>query len=475
MSIPLTRKIKLSVYVPNTITEEKERHEYKTFVWQLLRKVNQQNYEFHNLLVKKLIELDSVLEGRLTEDDNFIEIRNRYYSDRKDKKNQREFFDYIRMKKDELIKEFGGKNLHGYIYTYLKNYIKSLPEEQQFMASYTYGSISKNVVDKYTNDQFDVFRGVKTIATYKNTQPIPINIIGHVKKNEKGELYKNTGKEWFNKYDDIYTFKFKSIKKHEIELQLNFGKDRSNNRIIVDRIYNNDPNYKICDSKIQVVGTEIFLLLVFKQFVTKRELGLDVRKVIGVDLGVKNVATIATNFSDHIEIIGEGEFVLMRTKLQIEKQKRSIQRNSKYSRGGHGRNRKLQKLNEYRNYERNFRSTFNHKISKDVIEIAIKHGAGQINIEDLSSIPLKEKNNRILRFWSYYDLIQKIIYKAKREGIIVNLINPSYTSQKCHQCGQIGNRPKQDTFLCTNPTCKAFNEPINADVNAAKNIAKISL
>ena len=94
------------------------------------------------------------------------------------------------MKKDELIKEFGGKNLHGYIYTYLKNYIKSL-EEQQFI-SYTYGSISKNVVDKYTNDQFDVFRGVKTIA-YKNTQPIPINIIGHV-KNEKGELYKNTEK-----------------------------------------------------------------------------------------------------------------------------------------------------------------------------------------------------------------------------------------------------------------------------------------
>ncbi len=475
MSITLTRKIKLFVHVPSTITDEKERSEYKKFCYKLLKNVNQQNFELHNLLVKKLIEIDAIFQGNISTDERYIELRNEYYKDKTNDINRNNYFKYIYNKKDEFIKSLGGKNLQGYIYTYLVEYLKKLPPEEQYINSYTYCSISKNVVDKYTTDQKDVDKGHRTVAFYKNTQPIPINIKAPPKITESGEKVKNLGKEWFNKYDNEYTFKFKSLKKHQMELSLIFGRDKSNNRAIIDRLYNNDPNYKLCDSKIQIVDKDIFLLLTYKQFDVKRNEELDINKVLGVDIGMKCAAYVATNFSEYRQMIGERKFVLMKTKLQIEKDKRLIQKNSKFSRGGHGRQRKLQKLNDYRKYEFNFRSTFNHKMAKEIVDIALSQRTGQINIEDLSSIPLKEKNNRVLRNWSYFDLLSKIEYKAKKHNIIVNKINPAYTSQKCNECGEMGERPKQDTFICKNQNCKSFNKIINADYNAARNMAKFDL
>ncbi len=479
MDTTLTRKIKLGVYVPSTITNEKERKEYRDFVWHLLHDVNHQNFEFHNLLVKKLIEIDSILQSQLIIDNRFIEIRNEYYRDKKNKTNQKLYYEYINQKRDDIIKSFGyvSRNrkfsLDGYMYNYLIKYINNLPNEQQIINSYSYCAISKNVTDKYKKDLFDVNRGEKNIAFYKNNQPIPINIKGQSQKDESGNKIKNLGKNWFNKYEDgNYTFKFKSIKKHNLELMLIFGKDRSNNRIMIDRIYDNNQNYKLCDSKIQIIDNEIFLLLSIKQFNINENKALDLNKILGVDLGIKCAAYVATNNLNERKQIGEKKFVLMKTKLAIEKDKRTLQKNSIFSKSGHGQKRKIQKLNEFRKYEKNFRNTFNHQISSEIIKCALDYNCGQINVEDLSQIPLKEKNNRILRNWAYFDLLSKIEYKAKMNGISFHKINPAYTSQTCNVCGKKGERKKQDTFICTNPNCSNFNIPINADYNAALNIAK---
>lgn len=64
-----------------------------------------------------------------------------------------------------------------------------------------------------------------------------------------------------------------------------------------------------------------------------------------------------------------------------------------------------------------------------------------------------------------------IEYKAKLEGIEVKYIDPAYTSQTCSYCGERGERKKQEEFVCTNPQCKRRGEKINADFNAARNIA----
>ena len=53
-------------------------------------------------------------------------------------------------------------------------------------------------------------------------------------------------------------------------------------------------------------------------------------------------------------------------------------------------------------------------------------------------------------------------------------INPKFTSQTCHKCGNVdaGQREKRDIFVCKNEKCSIFGKGINADKNAAINIAE---
>lgn len=63
---------------------------------------------------------------------------------------------------------------------------------------------------------------------------------------------------------------------------------------------------------------------------------------------------------------------------------------------------------------------------------------------------------------------QKVIAARKRWVDAV----ASYTSQRCHCCGSVGNRPTQNSFYCLDDTCKMYEIKQNADVNAGKNIKK---
>lgn len=88
-----------------------------------------------------------------------------------------------------------------------------------------------------------------------------------------------------------------------------------------------------------------------------------------------------------------------------------------------------------------------------------------INIEDLSGF---NGSDFILRNWSYYELQQFITYKAAQYGIEVRKINPYHTSQVFSKCGhwEEGQRIDQTHFIC-----KECGNEMNADLNAARNIA----
>jgi len=63
----------------------------------------------------------------------------------------------------------------------------------------------------------------------------------------------------------------------------------------------------------------------------------------------------------------------------------------------------------------------------------------------------------------------EIRYKAVEKGIPVKTVNPRNTSKECHACGEVGYRPQQATFKCTNDAC--WMGEYQADVNGAVNIA----
>lgn len=65
-----------------------------------------------------------------------------------------------------------------------------------------------------------------------------------------------------------------------------------------------------------------------------------------------------------------------------------------------------------------------------------------------------------------------IEYKAAMEGITVKYVNPAYTSQTCSCCGNKGERISQSVFKCLCTECSEYGKEVNADYNAARNIAK---
>lgn len=79
---------------------------------------------------------------------------------------------------------------------------------------------------------------------------------------------------------------------------------------------------------------------------------------------------------------------------------------------GKGYRKRAEKILALSDKESRFRNTFNHKISRYIIDIAKRYDCGLIKLEDFS-----KTENAAFGDWTYYDLESKIIYKAKENGI----------------------------------------------------------
>ena len=341
-------------------------------------------------------------------------------------------------------------------------------EFKQYIPSDILANLNQKIQENYNNNQKKIESGERALSTYKKGMEIPFSI----RENKRLKL--------FIKEEGIYLKWFK-----EILFRLEFGKDASNNRCIVERLIESDKqqkkkgeDYVANNSSIKLVkngrNTRIFLLLSIDIPAKKQVLDKDV--VLGVDLGIKCPLYLAINKNDNFKMqIGDIEhFHNQRT--MFHKRFKSLQK-LMCTQGGHGRKKKLEPLEKLKEKERNWVHTQNHVYSREVIKQALKQNAGTIHMESLKDFGkgkegyVKDEYKYLLRYWSYYELQSMIAYKAKLEGIEVKYIDPAYTSQTCSYCGERGERKKQEDFVCTNPQCKRRGEKINADFNAARNIA----
>ena len=97
-------------------------------------------------------------------------------------------------------------------------------------------------------------------------------------------------------------------------------------------------------------------------------------------------------------------------------------------------------------------------------------------LEDLAGIraateKVRVKDRYITVSWPYYDLEQKLLYKAARKGQLVVKVDPAYTSQTCPRCGHTepGNRNKKLHSFC----CKSCGYRSNDDRIGAMNLHRI--
>jgi putative transposase len=129
---------------------------------------------------------------------------------------------------------------------------------------------------------------------------------------------------------------------------------------------------------------------------------------------------------------------------------------------------KYRKVKQIKNRESRIVRNLNHYISKKIVETAISAKSG-IRLEKLQDIRKSKRHVKRFRYslnsWSFYQLQKFVEYKAKLQGIIVEYIDPRYTSKTCSKCGHIGKRDDK-RFECPNGHVD------HGDVNASFNIGK---
>ncbi|MFC4283442.1 RNA-guided endonuclease TnpB family protein [Catenibacterium sp. GCM10023432] len=126
--------------------------------------------------------------------------------------------------------------------------------------------------------------------------------------------------------------------------------------------------------------------------------------------------------------------------------------------------------------ENRWMQDINHRVSKALVENNPKHTL--FVLEDLSGIRnaterVKTKDRYVSVSWSFYDLEQKIIYKAKQNQSSVIKVDPRYTSQCCPCCGHVekSNRNKKIHLF----TCKKCGYKSNDDRIGAMNLYRMGI
>jgi putative transposase len=180
-------------------------------------------------------------------------------------------------------------------------------------------------------------------------------------------------------------------------------------------------------------------------------------QVIGVDLGIASPAVTSNN-----RFLGQQRWKACEGRLFHLK--RALQKKGTKSAKRH--------LRKVRHRQRRFRHDCDHVLSKQIVQ-SVEPGA-TIVLENLKDIrkrmqaKRRTKTKRRMHSWSFARLKDFIAYKAEERGCRVVAVAPQHTSQKCSCCGHTArnNRRSQGDFWC-----RQCHVRLNADLNAARNIA----
>jgi transposase len=96
------------------------------------------------------------------------------------------------------------------------------------------------------------------------------------------------------------------------------------------------------------------------------------------------------------------------------------------------------------------------------------NGVYQVNRESIKHLFKGRRLRRKLKHWNYAELIDRVDKKLEDLGVQVTTLNPTYTSQRCYNCGYVrkSNRKTSKLFKC-----KACGHTTDADLNASKNLS----
>jgi len=165
---------------------------------------------------------------------------------------------------------------------------------------------------------------------------------------------------------------------------------------------------------------------------------IDVEGVLGIDLGVTNIAVDSDGEVHSGKAIKNVRYRHRRLRNKLQK------KGTKHSRC---------RLRLLAGKEARFAKHVNHVISKRIVAKA-KRTKRAIAVEDLTHIRTRVRARRsqraTLHSWAFAQLQAFIAYKAALAGVPVHRVDPRNTSRTCPSCGHNAkaNRKTQSSFVC---------------------------
>jgi IS605 OrfB family transposase len=230
-----------------------------------------------------------------------------------------------------------------------------------------------------------------------------------------------------------------------------------------------DGEFKALDSRL-MIGDDgrLYFLLCWKDPGAKKKKGLlDPKRVGGIDLGVKipAVCAVSPELGPARLYVGEGELI-RKKRSEFRAKRRDNNRRGMLS----GKKRTDICVDKR---ETRWVDNLLHNLTRQIVDWFIANNLGTMKIENLASLRRRDADSEYkMLMWTPQKLQEMLKYKSKEAGIKVHVVSAAYTSQTCSECGHRDkeSRKSQSFFECTDCGTK-----MNADYNAARNIAMVEV
>jgi len=128
-----------------------------------------------------------------------------------------------------------------------------------------------------------------------------------------------------------------------------------------------------------------------------------------------------------------------------------------------------QKLTRKQKGSRSFKKAQQHRTNY------INWSINQINLQNVKTLRLENikylrryrKTSRFISHFTYTDIFDKLRDLCNTNGVQIVYTNPTYTSQRCNQCGWVQKSNRKGKVF----KCRQCSYEVDADLNAARNIA----
>jgi len=180
---------------------------------------------------------------------------------------------------------------------------------------------------------------------------------------------------------------------------------------------------------------------------------------IGIDVGLEHFATLSNGEEiSNPRFFKQGEKALGKAQRKLSKMEKGTPERCKQGKI-------VAKIHER---TRNQRKDFCHKEAKKIVD-----QYQYICVENLDIKKMIEGSHfaKSIMDASWNQFCQYLTYKAEEAGRKLGLVNPAYTSQDCHQCGNRKVKELSERMHC----CLECGYKTTRDLNAAQNILALGL